>query len=75
MASSERQRSPKDLIGEVLQELAELGVTPLQQTLTPAQTLRFYELRADLMERVQRLRQPGPGRRGPGGPGVGARGR
>lgn len=47
----------------------------LQQTLTPAQTLRFYELRADLMERVQRLRQPGPGRRGPGGPGGGARGR
>jgi len=47
----------------------------LQQTLTPAQTLRFYELRADLMERVQRLRQPGPGRRWPGGPGGGARGR
>ena len=47
----------------------------LQQTLTPAQTLRFYELRADLMERVQRLRQPGPGRRGPAGPGGGARGR
>ena len=44
----------------------------LQETLTPVQTLRFYELRADLMERVQRLRQPGPGRRWPGG---GARGR
>ena len=47
----------------------------LQQTLTPAQTLRFYELRADLMERVQRLRQPGAGRRGPGGPGGAGRGR
>ena len=47
----------------------------LQETLTPVQTLRFYELRADLMERVQRLRQPGPGRRGPTGPGGGARGR
>ena len=47
----------------------------LQETLTPAQTLRFYELRTDLMERVQRLRQPGAGRRGPPGPGGGIRGR
>lgn len=47
----------------------------LQDTLTPAQTLRFFQLRAELMERVQRLRQPGAGRRGPGGPGGGARGR
>ena len=39
----------------------------LQQTLTPAQTLRFYQLRADLMDRVQRLRQSGPGQRGPAG--------
>ena len=36
----------------------------LQQDLTPAQTLRFYELRADLLRRVQRLRQPGREGRG-----------
>jgi hypothetical protein len=41
----------------------------LQQILTPAQTLRFYALRAELMDRVQRLRQPAPGRRRPAGPG------
>ena len=47
----------------------------LQQTLTPAQMLRFYELRAELMDRVQRLRQPASGRRGPAGPGGRGRGR
>ena len=45
----------------------------LQGILTPAQTLRFYELREDLMYRVQRLRRPASGRRGPAGPGGGIR--
>ena len=40
----------------------------LRKTLTPAQALRFYELRAQLMDRVQRLRQPGANRPGPNGP-------
>ena len=39
----------------------------LRKTLRPAQALRFYELRAELMDRVQRLRQPGPNRPGADG--------
>lgn len=38
----------------------------LRKILSPAQTVRFYEMRAELMDRIQRLRQPG--RPGPGGP-------
>ncbi|HCR04541.1 MAG TPA: hypothetical protein DIU18_05095 [Gemmatimonadetes bacterium] len=45
----------------------------LQGVLTPSQTLRFYELREDLTHRVQRLRQPASGRRGPAGPRGGIR--
>lgn len=40
----------------------------LRKTLGPARALRFYELRAQLMDRVQRLRQPGANRPGPNGP-------
>ena len=47
----------------------------LQRTLAPAQTLRFYELRAELMDRVQRLRQRSSPRVGPAGPGGRGRGR
>lgn len=38
----------------------------LRKTLSPTQTLRFYQMRAELMDRIQRLRQPG--RPGPDGP-------
>jgi hypothetical protein len=47
----------------------------LQKTLMPAQVLLFYQVRADLMERFQRLRQDGPRWLGPAGPRGGARGR
>ncbi len=41
----------------------------LLEVLSPSQVLRFYELREDLMDRVRRLRQDGPRRGGPPGPG------
>lgn len=40
----------------------------LRAVLTPAQTLRFYSMRDQLMDRVRRLRQDAPGRGGPPGP-------
>ena len=45
----------------------------LRAVLTPAQTLRFYEMRDQLMDRVRRLRQDGPPR-GPAGRGALPRG-
>lgn len=48
----------------------------LLQTLTPGQTLRFYELRERLMDRVRLIRQTGPGSAGsPGLRGPAPRGR
>jgi hypothetical protein len=41
------------------------------EVLTPVQAVRFYVLRDQLMQRVRRLRQNGPGRGGPGGPPLG----
>lgn len=43
------------------------------EILEPAQVLRFYQLREQLMERVRRLRQDGPGRGGPAGGPLGPR--